>query len=94
MVLALRLGQFHLLRHDGTDPVLLLDDVFAELDAKRRRMLVEAIADVEQVLITAAVVEDLPTPLVGAGSRIIQVGVENTEEGRISVVVEGEDNDT
>lgn len=94
MVLSLRLGQFRLLQQDGTDPVLLLDDVFAELDAKRRRALVEAITDVEQVLITAAVKEDLPEPLLGPESRIIQVGVEHTDTGRVSVLLtEGGNND-
>ena len=45
---------------DGTDPVLILDDVFAELDAKRRERLVHVAADAEQVLVTAAVGDDLP----------------------------------
>lgn len=58
--ISLRLAEFNLLRSDGTDPVLILDDVFAELDAKRRMKLVGLAADAEQVLITAAVDEDLP----------------------------------
>lgn len=61
--LALRLGAFTLLRADGTDPVLILDDVFAELDARRRRALVDVVKDAEQVLITAAVGDDLPPGL-------------------------------
>ncbi len=66
LALALRLGAFALLRHDlGTDPVLILDDVFAELDAGRRTRLAELVADCEQVLITAAVPEDVPASLVG-----------------------------
>lgn len=63
--LALRLAAFRLLRTDlGTDPVLILDDVFAELDQGRRRRLAEMVADCEQVLITAAVPEDVPAGLV------------------------------
>ncbi|MFD4294789.1 DNA replication/repair protein RecF [Rhodococcus sp. NPDC058505] len=61
--LSLRLAAFALLRSDGTDPVLMLDDVFAELDRKRRRALAEVAADAEQVLITAAVAEDVPEEL-------------------------------
>lgn len=61
--LSLRLAAFGLLRSDGTDPVLMLDDVFAELDRKRRRALAEVAADAEQVLITAAVAEDVPDEL-------------------------------
>ncbi|GDY30940.1 DNA replication and repair protein RecF [Gandjariella thermophila] len=64
--LALRLGAFHLLRGEGTEPVLLLDDVFAELDRRRRERLAEVAAEAEQVLVTAAVEEDLPEKLAGA----------------------------
>lgn len=64
--LALRLSAFQLLRADlGTDPVLILDDVFAELDAGRRSRLASLIADAEQVLITAAVADDVPDALSG-----------------------------
>ena len=57
---------FHLLRNDlKTDPVLVLDDVFAELDAGRRERLAAMVADAEQVLITAAVAEDVPDILSG-----------------------------
>lgn len=63
--LALKLASATILRRDSTtgDPVLILDDVFAELDEKRRIRLAEAIADVEQVLITAAVHDDVPPAL-------------------------------
>lgn len=61
--IALRLAEFDLLRSDGTDPILVLDDVFAELDARRREKLVHLAASAEQVLITAAVDEDLPDSL-------------------------------
>jgi DNA replication and repair protein RecF len=64
--LALRLGGYELLRVDGTEPVLVLDDVFAELDRGRRRQLAKVAAAAEQVLITAAVAEDVPEELDGA----------------------------
>lgn len=64
--LALRLAAFQLLRRDlGTDPVLVLDDVFAELDAGRRERLAAMVSDAEQVLITAAVAQDVPDTLHG-----------------------------
>lgn len=58
--LALHLAEYHLLASEGTDPVLILDDVFAELDAKRRERLVHVASDAEQVLVTVAVGDDLP----------------------------------
>ncbi|MDI5970564.1 DNA replication/repair protein RecF [Streptomyces sp. SL13] len=68
--LALRLASYELLRaegaHGGGDPVLILDDVFAELDATRREKLAELVAPGEQVLVTAAVAEDVPPALAGA----------------------------
>jgi DNA replication and repair protein RecF len=66
IVLALRLAAFRLLRSDGDDPVLILDDVFAELDAGRRDRLADMVRDAEQVLVTAAVVGDIPRTLTGA----------------------------
>lgn len=63
--LALRLASYDLLRSSGDDPVLILDDVFAELDSGRRVQLAELVADAEQVLITAAVAEDIPEQLRG-----------------------------
>jgi DNA replication and repair protein RecF len=64
--LGLKLAAYQLLRHDlGDDPVLILDDVFAELDTGRRERLAVMIADCEQVLITAAVEADVPKSLVG-----------------------------
>ena len=69
--LGLRLAAYQLLRHDlGDDPVLILDDVFAELDAGRRERLATLVADCEQVLITAAVQEDVPASLVGSTYRV------------------------
>ncbi|OBJ68155.1 DNA replication/repair protein RecF [Mycobacterium sp. 1274756.6] len=60
MALALRLAGYELLRLDGGDPVLLLDDVFAELDKARRNALAAVASDAEQVLVTAAVADDVP----------------------------------
>ena len=65
LALALRLASFALLREDGEDPVLILDDVFAELDAGRRERLAALVAGAEQVLITAAVPADIPGLLTG-----------------------------
>ena len=77
--LALRLAAFQLLRHDlGTDPVLVLDDVFAELDAGRRARLAAMVADAEQVLITAAVADDVPDALCGATYHVAQGTVSRT----------------
>ena len=64
--LALRLASYDLLRADGDDPVLILDDVFAELDTDRRDRLAELVAGAEQVLVTAAVPADVPAELAGA----------------------------
>ena len=63
--LALRLASYDLLRADGDDPILVLDDVFAELDAERRQQLAELVAGAEQVLVTAAVAADVPASLQG-----------------------------
>jgi DNA replication and repair protein RecF len=64
--LGLKLAAYQLLRHDlGEDPVLILDDVFAELDSGRRERLAAMIANCEQVLVTAAVDEDVPSSLSG-----------------------------
>lgn len=63
--LALKLASFELLRDDGDDPVLILDDVFAELDQGRRQQLAELVGDAEQVLVTAAVADDVPDGLKG-----------------------------
>ncbi|MDF1488115.1 DNA replication/repair protein RecF [Tessaracoccus caeni] len=60
LALSLRLGGFALVCAEGTEPVLVLDDVFAELDATRRDRLAGLVADAEQVLITSAVGSDVP----------------------------------
>ncbi|MGW7437236.1 DNA replication/repair protein RecF [Streptomyces sp. NPDC054849] len=63
--LALRLASYELLRSEGSEPVLILDDVFAELDVRRRERLAELVAPGEQVLVTAAVDDDVPGVLAG-----------------------------
>ena len=68
--LALKLGGFQLLRADGIEPVLILDDVFAELDATRRERLAGGVLGADQVLVTAAVAEDLPAALRGQRYRV------------------------
>jgi DNA replication and repair protein RecF len=70
LALALRLGSFHLLRADGVEPVLMLDDVFAELDAVRRERLASSVQVAEQVLVTAAVGADVPELLAGQRFRV------------------------
>jgi DNA replication and repair protein RecF len=67
VALALKLASFDLLKATSPagDPVLILDDVFAELDSARRNQLILRVKNVEQVLITAAVMEDVPKELVG-----------------------------
>ncbi|MDH6111892.1 DNA replication and repair protein RecF [Kitasatospora sp. MAP12-15] len=70
--LALRLASYELLRADGGEPVLILDDVFAELDARRRDQLAELVAGGEQVLVTAAVPEDVPKALRGVRYAVAQ----------------------
>lgn len=70
LALALRLAAYQLLRAAGDDPVLMLDDVFAELDTARRERLAELVASAEQVLVTAAVPEDVPAGLTGARFQV------------------------
>lgn len=83
MAVALRLAAYELLRADGSDPVLLLDDVFAELDTKRRRALATVAESAEQVLVTAAVLEDIPE---GWDARRVHVELRDGESGRVSEV--------
>ena len=65
LALALKLATFALLRAEGEDPILILDDVFATLDAERRAALATVARSAEQTLITAAVVDDVPPELRG-----------------------------
>ena len=81
LALALRLASYEMLRHDvdayGGDgePVLILDDVFASLDAGRRAALAGVVAGAQQALLTAAVDEDVPAELAGARLRVSASGV-------------------
>lgn len=72
LALALRLGAVELLRHalPTGDPIVILDDVFAELDERRRVRLAERVSRYEQVLVTAAVEGDIPPALAGRVTRI------------------------
>jgi recombinational DNA repair ATPase RecF len=63
MAISLRLGSYRLLKSDGATPVLILDDIFAELDTVRRAQLTSATHIAEQTIITAAVESDLPEEL-------------------------------
>ncbi len=84
--LALRLASVQLLRsetHTG-DPILILDDVFAELDVTRRTRLAQLVADNEQVIITAAVAADIPVEL--AASML------HVRAGSVSISATGEAN--
>ena len=69
--LALRLASVDLLQEDGVDPILILDDVFAELDEHRRTRVVQAMESIEQALVTVAVRKDLPGTLT---ARFFDVG--------------------
>ena len=74
LALALRLASYELLRSDiggGGEPVLILDDVFAELDQVRRDRVAEMVGEAEQVLITAAVAQDVPSALTGARWSVV-----------------------
>ncbi|MCV7278869.1 DNA replication/repair protein RecF [Mycolicibacterium flavescens] len=83
MALSLRLAAYELLRAESGDPVLLLDDVFAELDTARRQALANVAATAEQVLVTAAVPEDIPSEW---DTRRISVTMRDEDSGRISVI--------
>ncbi|MHB1234876.1 MAG: DNA replication/repair protein RecF, partial [Microbacteriaceae bacterium] len=78
LALALKIASAEVLRRDSAtgDPVLILDDVFAELDESRRRRLAAAIGEFEQILITAAVYRDVPEKLAAHTMRV--------SDGRIS----------
>jgi DNA replication and repair protein RecF len=80
---ALRLAAYELLRADGGEPVLLLDDVFAELDVTRRNALAAVAQSAEQVLVTAAVLEDIPADW---DARRVHIDLRDDESGRVSAV--------
>jgi DNA replication and repair protein RecF len=84
MALSLRLAAYELLRAEGSEPVLILDDVFAELDTARRRALAGVAASAEQVLVTAAVGEDIPDDW---DATRIGITMRDDENGRRSEVI-------
>jgi DNA replication and repair protein RecF len=81
LALALRLASYYVLCEDeqgpGSTPVLILDDVFAELDTERRGKLADIVAGAEQVLVTAAVAEDIPAALRGGQITVVSGGVDD-----------------
>ncbi|MHA7209235.1 DNA replication/repair protein RecF [Arthrobacter sp. MDT1-65] len=85
MALALRLASYYLLLEEdhtpGGGPVLILDDVFAELDAQRRTRLAAIVAPAEQVLVTAAVGDDIPAALLGRQIRVIPGALAGAADG-------------
>ena len=83
MALALRLAAYELLRAEGGDPVLLLDDVFAELDTARREALAAAAASAEQVLVTAAVLDDIPRDW---DAKRVTIALQDGDSGPVSAV--------
>jgi DNA replication and repair protein RecF len=93
MALALRLAAYELLRAEGTDPVLLLDDVFAELDTARREALASAAASAEQVLVTAAVVDDIPRDWLADRVDIILTDGDSGPESAVVTEVHDEEVD-
>jgi DNA replication and repair protein RecF len=76
LALALRLAAYDLLTADGGEPVLVLDDVFAELDTGRRSRLAVRVSGAEQVLVTAAVPSDVPAELAGVRFEVGEGTVE------------------
>ncbi|WP_084617978.1 DNA replication/repair protein RecF [Jonesia quinghaiensis] len=78
---------------DDTEPILILDDVFAELDSQRRRQLASIAANARQVIITAAVPQDVPQELVGRTLYVTRGAVSSQQPGPDDVVL-GNDNDT
>ncbi|MDP9693909.1 UNVERIFIED_ORG: DNA replication and repair protein RecF [Arthrobacter globiformis] len=80
MCLSLRLASYYVMLDDartgGSAPILILDDVFAELDVQRRRKLAAIVAGAEQVLVTAAVDADIPDELSGRRVKVIPGGID------------------
>jgi DNA replication and repair protein RecF len=77
--LALRLASYYVMLDDSTvegdEPILILDDVFAELDTARRTRLASIVAKAEQVIVTAAVDGDIPAELSGRRVQVVPGGV-------------------
>jgi DNA replication and repair protein RecF len=80
MCLSLRLASYYVMLDDartgGSAPILILDDVFAELDVQRRRKLAAIVSGAEQVLVTAAVDADVPEELAGRRVKVIPGGID------------------
>jgi DNA replication and repair protein RecF len=83
MCLSLRLASYYVMLDDartgGSAPILILDDVFAELDVQRRRKLAAIVSGAEQVLVTAAVEDDIPAELAGRRVTVIPGGIDERE---------------
>jgi DNA replication and repair protein RecF len=84
MCLSLRLASYYVMLDDartgGSAPILILDDVFAELDVQRRRKLAAIVSGAEQVLVTAAVEDDIPAELAGRRVKVIPGGIDEPED--------------
>lgn len=84
MCLSLRLASYYVMLDDartgGSAPILILDDVFAELDVQRRRKLAAIVSGAEQVLVTAAVEDDIPAELAGRRVMVIPGGIDARED--------------
>jgi len=84
MCLSLRLASYYVMLDDartgGSAPILILDDVFAELDVQRRRKLAAIVSGAEQVLVTAAVEDDIPAELTGRRVKVIPGGIDEQED--------------
>lgn len=65
IALSLKLATYNLLKLDGLSPILILDDVFSELDEERRERLAEIAKSADQTIITVAVENDLPKSITG-----------------------------
>ncbi|MBP1233554.1 DNA replication and repair protein RecF [Arthrobacter sp. PvP102] len=83
MCLSLRLASYYVMLDDartgGSAPILILDDVFAELDVQRRRKLAAIVSGAEQVLVTAAVDADIPDELAGRRVKVVPGGIDESE---------------
>jgi DNA replication and repair protein RecF len=66
IALSLKLATYNLLKSDGLSPILILDDVFSELDEERRERLAEIAKSAQQTIITVAVENDLPKSITGS----------------------------
>lgn len=84
MCLSLRLASYYVMLDDartgGSAPILILDDVFAELDVQRRRKLAAIVSGAEQVLVTAAVEDDIPAELAGRRVKVIPGGIDEQDD--------------